>query len=87
MEFTRISASRGQINRLRCGQLGRQPVVVAVDAAGGVLVAPTHKSKMSPMKLLNVASGRDQAGDVSLFLVDYCNKQVWSSPYLFQGSY
>jgi len=60
MEFTRISASRGQINRLRCGQLGRQPVVVAVDAAGGVLVAPTHKSKMSPMKLLNVASGRDQ---------------------------
>ena len=49
-------ALSGQVNRIRCGQLGRQPVVVAVDAAGGVLVAPTDCRP--PLRLLNVGFGQ-----------------------------
>ncbi|CAK9064773.1 unnamed protein product [Durusdinium trenchii] len=48
----------GQVNRIRCGQLGRQPVVAAVDAAGGVLVAPSLvNAKLPPIKLLNPGVG------------------------------
>jgi len=50
------------VNRIRCGQLGQQSVVVAVDAAGGVLVAPSQvDSKLPPLKLLNVAHNMEQA--------------------------
>ena len=63
MPFTQLSSSSGQVNRIRCGQLGHQSVVVAVDAAGGVLVAPSQMhSKMPPMKLLNAAHGMEQVG-------------------------
>lgn len=58
-----LTSSKGQVNRVRCGQLGHEAVVVAVDAAGGVLVAASQlNSKLQPMRLLNVAPGRDQVG-------------------------
>eukprot|EP00435_Cladocopium_sp_Y103_P048578 s691_g14.t1 len=61
MHFAHFSSSNGQVNRIRCGQLGQQSVVVAVDAAGGVLVAPSQvDSKLPPLKLLNVAHGMEQ---------------------------
>ena len=53
----------GQVNRIRCGQLGRQPVVAAVDAAGGVLVAPSLvNAKLPPIKLLNPGVGEQASG-------------------------
>lgn len=59
MLFTHVQALTGQVNRIRCGQLGGQPVVVAVDAAGGVLVAPSlMSSRLPPVKLLNPGFGQ-----------------------------
>lgn len=56
-----------QANRIRCGQLGGQSVVVAVDAQGGVLVvpSPSSPSRQPVLKLQNAKIGQSSSAGVS----------------------
>ena len=51
-----------QANRIRCGQVGGQSVVVAVDALGGVLVVPSCPGAKHPVLKLQNPFGQSSTG-------------------------
>ena len=82
-----------QANRIRCGQVGGQSVVVAVDSLGGVLVVPStsNPTKQPVLKLRNEIStwgiglsphGEAATSDGPLLVSanDHCVKAWWLTP-------
>lgn len=50
-----------QANRLRCGKLGKRPVVAAVDAEGGITILPSDGQMLCPLLELRNTSAHNGA--------------------------